>query len=194
MAVAELSDALIGRRSSKRDMIYLFETFHHGLFQVLNISQGLDNRTAPLLWIFRPQSVHAQKNGQRKNVCQLDYSSRRCAFVNSSSNERTDVFVGQLKCLPCAAPCATARVPRRDARRAPSASRRDDPPRRSWVGARAGAKIPHRPTGPDSMKDKPPAGGELGLGVRWRLSRFHIVTWCKGTSEVAELGVTVGGP
>ena len=71
----------------------------HGPFEVLNISQGLGNRTAPLLWIFRPQSVHAQKNGQGKNVCQLDYSSRRCAFVNSSSNERTHVFVRQLKRL-----------------------------------------------------------------------------------------------
>ena len=60
MAVAELSDALIGRRSSRRDKINLFEM---SPFEVLNILQGLDNRTTPL-WIFRPQSVHAQKSGQ----------------------------------------------------------------------------------------------------------------------------------
>ena len=66
MAVAELSDALIGWRSSKRDKIYLFEPF-----EVLNISGGLDNRTTPLLWIYRPQSVHKQKNGKDLNMCQF---------------------------------------------------------------------------------------------------------------------------
>ena len=36
--------------------------------------------------------MHAQNNGQGTHVCQLDYSARCGALVNSSSNERTHVF------------------------------------------------------------------------------------------------------
>ena len=43
-AVAGLLDVLIGRRSSRRDKIYLFEMSHHGPSKNLNISQGLDSR------------------------------------------------------------------------------------------------------------------------------------------------------
>ena len=37
-------------------------------------------------------------NGQCQNLCQLDYLSPYCAFINPSSNERM-FFVRQLKCL-----------------------------------------------------------------------------------------------